>query len=68
VAEVTQSANGLELRLGDQTPVPLAPSSQVEFHAEVLNLFAHFETENDSAATAMTLMQQGKEIRLTRGR
>jgi CubicO group peptidase (beta-lactamase class C family) len=68
VAEVTQSANGLELRLGDQTPVPLAPSSQVEFHAVVLNLFAHFETENDSAATAMTLMQHGKEIRLTRDR
>jgi hypothetical protein len=68
VAEVTQSANGLVLRLGDQTPVPLAPSSQVEFHAVVLNLFAHFETENDSAATAMTLMQHGKEIRLTRDR
>ena len=65
---VTQSADGLALRLGGQTPVPLAPSSEMEFHAVVLNLFVHFETESDRAVTAMTLMQHGKEIRLIRDR
>jgi CubicO group peptidase (beta-lactamase class C family) len=65
---VTQSAVGLALRLGGQTPVPLAPSSEMEFHAVALNLFVHFETESDRAVTAMTLMQHGKEIRLIRDR
>jgi len=65
---VTQSADGLALRLGGQTPVPLAPSSEMEFHAVVLNLFVHFETESDRGVTAMTLMQHGKEIRLIRDR
>ena len=68
LAEVTQSADGLTLRLGGQMPVPLTPSSEVEFHAVVLNLFVHFETESDRAVTAMTLMQHGKEIRLIRDR
>ena len=65
---VTQSADGLALRLGGQTPVPLAPSSEMEFHAVVLNLFVRFETESDRAVTTMTLMQHGKEIRLIRDR
>jgi CubicO group peptidase (beta-lactamase class C family) len=68
LAEVTQSADGLALEIGGQTPVPLVPSSEVEFHAVVLNLFVHFEMESDRAVTAMTLMQHGKEIRLTRDR
>jgi CubicO group peptidase (beta-lactamase class C family) len=68
LADVAQSADGLTLRLGGQMPVPLAPSSEVEFHAVVLNLFVHFETESDRAVTAMTLMQHGKEIRLIRDR
>jgi len=68
LAEVTQSADGLTLRLGGQMPVPLTPSSEVEFHAVVLNLFVHFETESDRAVTAMTLMQHGKGIRLIRDR
>jgi len=68
VAEVTQSADGLALSLGGQTRVPLAPSSEVEFHAVVLNLFVHFEIESDRAITAMVLMQHGKDIRFTRDR
>jgi hypothetical protein len=40
----------------------------VEFHTVALNLFVHFEMENDGAATAMMLMQHGKEIRFTRDR
>ncbi len=67
-AEVTQLADGLALRLGGQTAVPLAPSSELEFHAVVLNLFVHFETESDRTITAMVLMQHGKEIRFTRDR
>jgi hypothetical protein len=68
LAEVTQSADGLALRLGGQIPVLLTPSSEVEFHAVVLNLFVHFETESDKTITAMVLMQHGKEISLTRDR
>jgi hypothetical protein len=68
LADVTQSADGLTLRLGGQMPVPLTASSEVEFHAVVLNLFVHFETEGDRAVTAMTLMQHGTEIRLIRDR
>ena len=68
VAKVTQSAYGLALEIGGQAPVPLTPSSVVEFHAVVLNLFVQFETENDAAATAMMLMQHGKEIRFIRDR
>jgi len=67
LAEVTQSADGLALRVGDQTPVPLVPSSKLEFHAEVLNLFVYFETDNEGVA-AMMLLQHGKEIGLTRDR
>jgi CubicO group peptidase (beta-lactamase class C family) len=67
-AEVTQSADGLALRLGGQIPVLLMPSSAKEFHAVVLNLFVHFETESDSTIRAMVLMQHDKEIRFTRDR
>jgi hypothetical protein len=68
LAEVTQLADGLALRLGCQTPVPLVPSSELEFHAEVLNLFVHFEMESDRGITAMVLTQHGKDIRLVRDR
>jgi hypothetical protein len=64
LAEVMQSADGLALRLGGQTPVPLVPGSELEFHAVVLNLFVHFEMESDRTITAMVLTQHGKEIRL----
>jgi hypothetical protein len=65
---VTQSADGLALRLGGQIAVLLTPSSEMEFHAVVVNLFVHFETESESTITAMVLMQHGKEIRFTRER
>jgi CubicO group peptidase (beta-lactamase class C family) len=68
LAEVTQSADGLALRLGGQIPVLLTPSSEMEFHAVVVNLFVNFETESESTITAMVLMQYGKEIRFTRER
>jgi beta-lactamase family protein len=68
LAEVMQSADGLALRLGDQTPVPLVPSSELEFHAEVLNLFVQFEMESDRTITAMVLTQHGKDIRFARDR
>jgi hypothetical protein len=68
LADVTQSADGLTLRLGGQAPIPLAPSSEAEFHAVVLNLFVYFETDSNKTVTAMVLMQHGKEIRLTRDR
>jgi hypothetical protein len=68
LAEVTQSADGLALEIGGQTPVPLVPSSEVEFHAVALNLFVHFEMESDNTITAMVLTQHSKEIRLIRGR
>jgi len=68
VAKVTQSAGGLALEIGGQPPVPLTPSSEVEFHATVVNLFVHFETEIDGVATAMLLMQHGKEFRFIRDR
>jgi len=68
LAEVTQLADGLALRLGGQTPVPLVPSSELDFHAVVLNLFVHFEMDSDRAIPAMLLMQHGKDIRFIRDR
>jgi hypothetical protein len=68
LAEVTQSADGVALRLGGQTPVPLVPSSELEFHAVVLNLFAQFEMDRDRSITAMVLTQHGKDIRFARDR
>jgi CubicO group peptidase (beta-lactamase class C family) len=68
VIEVTQSEGGLALELGGQTPVPLIPSSETAFHATAVNLFVQFEIAGDQAITAMTLMQHGKAIRLTRDR
>jgi CubicO group peptidase (beta-lactamase class C family) len=68
VATVTQLAEGLALEIGGQMPVPLTPSSEVEFHAVVLNLFVHFEKQTDKIITAMLLMQHGKDIRFTRDR
>src|SRR5215475_6304568 len=67
LAEVTQSADGLALRLGGQASVPLTPSSELEFHTAVLNLFVQFETES-GIVTALVLMQHGKDIRFTRDR
>jgi len=64
--EVMQTADGLELRLGEQSPVPVVPSSEMTFHATVLNLFVQFEISDSPAVVAMTLMQHGKSIRLTR--
>jgi CubicO group peptidase (beta-lactamase class C family) len=66
--EVSRSADKLALRLGEQTPVPIVPSSETTFHAAVLNLFVEFELGEGEAAAAMTLMQHGKTIRLIRDR
>jgi CubicO group peptidase (beta-lactamase class C family) len=68
LAEVTQSADGLALRLGGQTPIPLTPSAELEFHAVVLNLFVQFEMASDRIITAMVVTQHGKDIRLARDR
>jgi len=63
---VVQSAGGLTLLFGGQPAVPLFPSSETEFHATVVNLFVQFELTDERVVTALTLMQHGKAIRLTR--
>ena len=64
-AEVTPSAEGLMLGILEQAPVPIVPTSDTHFHTMVLSLFVEFEV-SDHAATAMTLHQHGKAIRLER--
>jgi len=64
-AEITPSADGLMLSILEQAPVPMVPTSDTHFHTMVLSLFVEFEL-GGRGATAMTLYQHGKAIRLER--
>jgi len=59
---VTQSADGLALRLGGQTPVPAGAQLGDGVSRRRVEPVRALETESDRAVTAMTLMQHGKEI------
>jgi CubicO group peptidase (beta-lactamase class C family) len=65
--EVTQDAEGLLLRFGQQPPIPLrAISSDGEFLARAVNLRVRFEDADVGRPLAMKVVSGGKTIALER--
>jgi CubicO group peptidase (beta-lactamase class C family) len=64
--EVTQSPEGLALKFEQQAPIPLAPASNDEFFATVLNLRVNFAKSDAGLPASMTVQSGGKTINLTR--
>ena len=65
-SEVTQSPEGLALKFEQQAPIPLAPASDDEFFAAVLNLRVNFAKSDASPPASMRVESGGKMINVTR--
>jgi CubicO group peptidase (beta-lactamase class C family) len=60
--------DGLALQYGPQAPVPILPSSELEFFAQALNLDLRFEKDDKSGTRSLTISQDGSQIRAERQR
>ena len=52
--------------LGLRNPLPLIPTSELEFFAKAVNVKITFERDGDGNITTMTLSQEGQQIRAER--
>jgi CubicO group peptidase (beta-lactamase class C family) len=58
--------DGLMLQHGKQTPLPIFPSSEVEFFTKALNVNVGFERDDKGNIIALTLNQEGNRIKADR--
>lgn len=58
--------DGLILQYGQQTPLPIFPSSDVEFFTKALNTNIRFEKDDQGDIVALTISQEGNEIKADR--
>jgi CubicO group peptidase (beta-lactamase class C family) len=56
------AGNDLMLQVGQQPPLPIFPSSKVEFFARVINAKINFEMDDKAGIISMTVSQQGNQI------
>jgi CubicO group peptidase (beta-lactamase class C family) len=59
-------ADGLMLEYGQQTPLPIFPSSEVEFFTKALNTNIRFEKDDQGDIVALTISQESNEIKADR--
>jgi CubicO group peptidase (beta-lactamase class C family) len=63
---VAEATEGLLLQFRDEPPIPISPHSDTEFRAKAVNLDIHFESSSEGGVCAMTIVQDGKAIRVIR--
>jgi CubicO group peptidase (beta-lactamase class C family) len=56
----------LILQHGQQSPLPISPSSEVEFYTKALNTTIRFERDDKGDIVALTLNQEGNQIKADR--
>jgi CubicO group peptidase (beta-lactamase class C family) len=60
---VSAADDNLMLHYGVQPPLPILPTSEVEFFTKVANASMHFEKDDESRIISMTLSQEGNQIK-----
>lgn len=63
---VSQMKNGLTLQYGQQLPLPIFPSSPVDFYTKVVNLEISFAKDDQSSVISLTIKQAGNQITASR--
>jgi CubicO group peptidase (beta-lactamase class C family) len=63
---ITANGSHLNLHYEQQPPLPIFPSSILEFFSEVVNMTIEFERDDKSRIIAMTINQAGDKIKATR--
>ena len=64
---VVHADGRIALQYGNQMPLPLLPTSELEFFARAVNATVRFEKAEDAdTIRALTLNQQGKQVRAER--
>jgi len=56
----------LVLQHGQQTPLPIFPSSEAEFFTKALNATIRFEKDDQARVVALTISQEGNQIKADR--
>lgn len=54
---------GLMLQHGQQPPLPISPSSEVEFFTKVVNMNIRFEMDDKTGVVSLTVSQEGNQIK-----
>lgn len=54
---------GLMLQHGQQPPLPIFPSSEVEFFTKVVNMNIRFEMDDKTGVVSLTVSQEGNQIK-----
>lgn len=54
---------GLMLQHGQQPPLPISPSSEVEFFTKVVNTNIRFEMDDKAGVVSLTVSQEGNQIK-----
>jgi len=65
---VTHQNGNVMLQLPHQAPLPLFPTSELEFFAKAVNASVTFERDDNGCITAMTGSQEGVQMRAERQR
>ena len=60
---VTVMDDRLVLHFGVQPPLPIFPSSEVEFFAKAINADIRFEKDDNARVVSLTVNQEGNQIK-----
>lgn len=53
----------LMLHYGQQPPLPIYPSSEVDFFTKAINAGIHFEKDDKANVVSLTVSQEGSQIK-----
>jgi CubicO group peptidase (beta-lactamase class C family) len=60
---VSVMGDSLMLHYGQQPPLPIFPSSEVEFFTKAINAGIHFEKDDKANVVSLTVSQEGNQIK-----
>ena len=60
---VTVAEDCLMLQYGQQSPLPIFPSSATEFFAKAINMDTHFDKDDKDDVVSLTISQDGNQIK-----
>lgn len=64
--QVNVVGDSLALQHGQQPPLPIFPSSEIEFFTKALNTGIRFEKDDQARVVALTISQEGNQIKADR--
>jgi len=60
---ISHMGDSLVLNYGQQSPLPIFPSSEVEFFTNAINATIRFEKEDNAGVVSLTINQEGNQIK-----